>query len=366
MTLRSLLVLAIGVAAVAVATPSCAPDAPGPSGPRVIRAPQTLNEPPAPADWQTLVDLRGMWAFRIGGDSTWNDGKEWDRIPVPAAWENAGYHGYDGTAWYRTTFELDAEAASLAEKESAHLLLGRIDDVDEVWLNGERVGATGRPPPDYQTAAFGFRVYRVPPALLRADRPNVLTVRVYDAGLEGGVLEGPVALAIPSPDNPAGVPMVADLAGPWQFALGDGPWASPDLDDRGWAPIRVPGYWEPQGFAGADGVGWYRRHVALTAGQTAHGLVLVLGAVDDLDEAFVNGVRIGGTGDVDAPSIGGDEWLIERAYRIPASVLRDGDNVVAVRVYDGLADGGIHRGPVALMTPEAYAERRRRVLGDTR
>ena len=184
MTLRSLLVLAIGVAAVAVATPSCAPDDPGPSGPRVIRAPQTLNEPPAPADWQTLVDLRGMWAFRIGGDSTWNDGKEWDRIPVPAAWENAGYHGYDGTAWYRTTFELDAEAASLAEKESAHLLLGRIDDVDEVWLNGERVGATGRPPPDYQTAAFGFRVYRVPPALLRADRPNVLTVRVYDAGLE--------------------------------------------------------------------------------------------------------------------------------------------------------------------------------------
>ncbi|WP_412068366.1 glycoside hydrolase [Rubrivirga sp. IMCC43871] len=363
MTIRALLALA--AAAVGAATPGCAPEAPAPPGPKEIRAPLAPDGPPAPAAWQTLIDLRGVWAFRIGRDSTWQGGKAWDRIPVPAAWEDAGYHGYDGTAWYRTTFALDAEAASLVAKEPPHLLLGRIDDTDEVWLNGERIGASGRPPPDYKTAAFDFRIYRVPPALLHTDRPNVLSVRVFDGGLEGGLLEGPVALAVPSAGNPAGVPIVADLEGLWRFSPGDGPWAAPALDDSGWAQIRVPGTWEPQGFSGLDGIAWYRTRVSLSDEDTSRDLILVLGAVDDLDEAFVNGVRVGGTGDVDARDMTGEEWLVERAYRVPASALRAGDNVVAVRVYDGLIDGGIHRGPVALMTPEAYAERRRRVLGDT-
>ena len=35
-------------------------------------------------------------------------------------------------------------------------------------------------------------------------------------------------------------------------------WAAPSLDDRTWADIRVPAYWEGQGYPGLDGIAWYR------------------------------------------------------------------------------------------------------------
>lgn len=334
-------------------------------------APPTLRDeaaPPSPDDWTTLVDLSGPWAFRIGDATRWREEEAdagWDRVAVPAAWEDEGYHGYDGFAWYRTTFALDAKVADVVRAEPPFLLLGRIDDADEVWLNGTLLGRGGRMPPVYETAAFGFRTYRVPPGLLRADRPNVLAVRVYDAGLEGGILEGPVALAVPTPRNPESVPLVADLAGDWRFSPGDARvWAEPELDDAQWDTLRVPGIWETQGYPDLGGFAWYRKRVALGAETASQDLVLVLGAVDDLDEAFVNGTLVGRTGDIDGRNVRGDEWLIERAYRVPAEALRSGENVVAVRVYDGPIDGGIHRGPVALMTPEAYAERRRRAARD--
>ncbi|PAP76599.1 beta galactosidase jelly roll domain-containing protein [Rubrivirga marina] len=324
------------------------------------------TSPPSPDDWTTVVDLAGTWDFRIGDARRWASGGAdagWDRIAVPGAWEDEGYHGYDGFAWYRTTFTLDAKDADVL-RTSPFLLLGRIDDADEVWLNGEPVGWSGRMPPKYQTAAFGFRIYRLPPALLRTDGPNVLAVRVYDEGLEGGILEGPVALAVPTARNPEGAPVVADLAGDWRFSPGDGDWAAPDLDDARWDTLRVPATWESQGYPELGHVAWYRKSVRLGADAAEADLVLVLGAIDDLDETFVNGVRVGSTGDVETGQIRGDEWQIERAYPVPASVLREGENVVAVRVIDGMIDGGIYRGPVALMTPEAYAERRRRTGDD--
>ena len=61
------------------------------------------------AQEQRMVeDLRGNWKFQIGDDQRWadpsfNDGK-WDDIFVPSPWENEGYPGYDGYAWYRRRF----------------------------------------------------------------------------------------------------------------------------------------------------------------------------------------------------------------------------------------------------------------------
>ncbi|WP_420455246.1 glycoside hydrolase [Rubrivirga sp.] len=324
--------------------------------------------PPSPDDWTTLVDLDGTWEIRIGDAPASADTTDgWTSITVPAAWEDQGFPGYDGFAWYRTTFALDAKTADLARVGPPFLLLGRIDDADEVWLNGTRVGWGGRMPPFYETAAFRFRAYRVPPDLLRTDGPNELAVRVYDAGVEGGILEGPIALAVPTAQNPASVPVVADLAGDWRFQPGDDPaYSDPALDDRAWATIRVPGAWERQGYRDLDGLAWYRTTVRLSAEDAARDLVLVLGLIDDLDEAFVNGVRVGATGDPDTGTVRGDEWQVERAYPVPASALRAGDNVVAVRVFDGPNEGGIYRGPVALVTRQAFAERERRARGDDR
>ena len=328
----------------------------------------------------------------------------WDRVFVPAAWEDEGFSGYDGFAWYRTTFALDAAAAGRARAAPAFLLLGRIDDADEVWLNGAYVGRGGGMPPFYRTASFGFRAYRVPADLL-VDGPNVVAVRVFDEGLEGGILEGPVALAVPTayggggalargpsdeapepaappappprpeprpapaprpeptpepapPHSPSG-PVVADLAGTWALRRGDDrAWARPETDDAHWDRVRVPDTWDGQGLKGYDGFAWYRTDVTLTAAEADQDVVLVLGAVDDLDEAFVNGVRVGRTGDVEGRTIQGDEWLAVRAYPVPRGTLQAGRNVVAVRVFDATDRGGIYRGPVALLTPAGSRELR--------
>jgi len=317
---------------------------------------------PDPRDWDQLIDLRGTWAFRIGDNPTWasptSEAAEWDSVFVPAAWENEGFFGYDGFAWYQTAFQLDADAIERIQTASPFLLLGRIDDADEVWLNGVFLERGGRMPPLYATASFRFRTYRIPAGLLRPNGDNLLTVRVYDAGLEGGILEGPVALAVPTERNPESVPLVVDLAGDWRFQPGDDmDWVSPDFDDREWASIRVPAAWEPQGYAEVDGYAWYRKTVPLTEAQLKDDLTLVLGAVDDLDQAFVNGVQVGSTGDFETLHLNDTDWQKERAYRVPRQTLQVGNNVIAVRVYDGTFDGGIYRGPVGLMTTDAYAER---------
>jgi sialate O-acetylesterase len=112
---------------------------------------------------------------------------------------------------------------------------------------------------------------------------------------------------------------------------GGAPWASPSLDVAGWRPIHVPALWETQGYDDVDGIGWYRTTVTLSADEAGRGARLVLGAIDDNDITWVNGVEVGRTNGYNVP----------RAYDVPASVLHAGANVIAVRVADGGGGGGI-------------------------
>lgn len=109
-------------------------------------------------------------------------------------------------------------------------------------------------------------------------------------------------------------------------------WAAPDLDDAGWAPITVPATWEGQGYNGLDGVGWYRTAFDLTDAEARAGVTLGLGQIDDSDVSWVNGVEIGRVT---------NGWNKARLYRVPASALRAGRNVLAVRVEDTGGGGGI-------------------------
>lgn len=112
-------------------------------------------------------------------------------------------------------------------------------------------------------------------------------------------------------------------------------WADPALDDSAWRTLEVPRVWEQQGLEGFDGHVWYRRTVELPALQAAGAAELYLGAVDDCDETWVNGVRLGGN----------CEWDQPRHYRLPAGLLKPGRNVIAVRVTDHIGDGGFHGDP---------------------
>jgi len=78
-------------------------------------------------------------------------------------------------------------------------LLGKIDDLDETYINGEEIGSTGRIHSNPWRSNLDneyseFREYTVPAGLLKAGKENVLVVRVFDGGGEGGIYEGPIGL----------------------------------------------------------------------------------------------------------------------------------------------------------------------------
>lgn len=128
---------------------------------------------------------------------------------------------------------------------------------------------------------------------------------------------------------------IEKLQGPLKRA-GDisGRWKERDFDDDSWPQMELPGLWERKALGNMDGVVWFRKDFSVTsdgAGQTA---VLNLGPVDDADETFVNGVKVGET----------DDYSKERSYTIPAGILKEGVNVVAVRVSDTGGGGGMYGG----------------------
>ncbi|SMF21602.1 sialate O-acetylesterase [Alteromonadaceae bacterium Bs31] len=137
-----------------------------------------------------------------------------------------------------------------------------------------------------------------------------------------------------------GSKQIVALDGIWHFSVGDDmAWAAEDFDDSEWAEVEVPGRWEWQGFKGYDGFAWYRKELTLSAADLKRTLSLSLGTIDDADEAFLNGQKVGGMGGVPPTYI--SAWNQRRDYPLPAELLREGKNVIALRVYDAQQGGGI-------------------------
>lgn len=139
-----------------------------------------------------------------------------------------------------------------------------------------------------------------------------------------------------------------NFAGEWLFKTGDDlKWSAPELDDSNWAKVKVPATFESQGFANYDGFVWYRLHFDVPENLLKAELILLLGNIDDADETYLNGVKIGETGKF--PPERKTEWTTLRAYPIPKGLLKKTNNVIAVRVCDFGFDGGIFKGPVGII-----------------
>lgn len=296
------------------------------------------------------VFLEGRWKFSIGDDKKWsqpdfNDG-EWEEIKAPSPWEEQGFSGYDGYAWYRKHFYFPSNLKG----RMLYLHMGYIDDVDEVYINGRLVGSSGSFPPNYQTAYNAYRRYPLPESLLKIDGDNIISVRVYDAQLSGGIVSGNLGIyAVNFPVQPDLV-----LEGLWKFHLDDNmEWKEKNYNDKEWKEIIVPGNWESQGYQDYDGFAWYRKRFVLPENLKDRTVVLLLGKIDDKDEVYFNGRLIGHTGNMQDMGTNDWDWQQFRGYFIPRDLLQK-DNLIAVRVYDGYINGGIYEGPVCLMTQEKY------------
>ncbi len=311
-------------------------------------------------DYHRLQNFRGEWKFRLGDNMQWADPKlndsRWDDIYVPSTWEDEGYPGYDGYAWYRRHFNVPSNWMS----KDLVVDLGTIDDVDEVYVNGELIGSMGTFPPEYSSAYDIVRSYPLSPSLLRPDGDNVIAVRVFDDHGVGGITGGSIGIFereyVIRPD--------VRLPATWKFKTGDNmEWAETRFDDSGWKNVHVPAYWETQGFKDYDGYGWYRVKFKMPTGYEDESLILLVGRIDDFDETYLNGERIGRTGMTSRIKLGppnSDDYAQLRAYMIPAGVLQPGkENVLAVRVYDSWQGGGIYDGPIGITTRKHYVKDKR-------
>ena len=130
-----------------------------------------------------------IWPDKIGNiiknSGTWEHGYQkadfniggWKTMNLPTIWERAGLEKVDGIVW----FARDVNIPSSWKGKDLTLSLGRINDYDFTWFNGEKVGRG--------VDVMDLRKYKIPGNLVKAGR-NRITVEVLDIGGNGG-LYGP-------------------------------------------------------------------------------------------------------------------------------------------------------------------------------
>ncbi len=146
--------------------------------------------------------------FRIGDDVSWAgvnvDESAWRDITNTNTWTSQGIKCENGYGWYRYHVTIPKRLLEQSDlKETVDFNMGKIDDADEVYLNGRLIGKTGRFPADpkgYESRWSVLRVYSVKANsdLIRWDADNVLAVRVYNGGDPGGMFQGPVSVRVPN------------------------------------------------------------------------------------------------------------------------------------------------------------------------
>lgn len=303
--------------------------------------------------WRMVLDLKGRWLFSIGDNKKWSEpnynDKAWERIAVPSKWEDEGFYGYNGYAWYRKSFD---GTTLRNQNEHYNLMLGYIDDVDEVFFNGHKIGSSGSFPPRYHTAFNALRNYYIPKEYINFQGRNVIAVRVYDAEIEGGIVSGNIGIFVNDDDRG----LVINLRGTWDFALLSKRYNTNNKvsahktdrkppEDASWIKLTVPGVWENQGYQNYDGTAWYRKQFMVPKNLHGEDLMLMLGKIDDIDETYLNGKYVGAT-------LEHDQF---RYYHITADKIIPGAiNILWVYVEDIGGVGGIYEGPVGLMKQSEF------------
>ncbi|WP_083996907.1 sialate O-acetylesterase [Chryseobacterium sp. BLS98] len=105
-------------------------------------------------------------------------------------------------------------------------------------------------------------------------------------------------------------------------------WEKDNANDSGWKTTMVPGSWEDQE-GPFDGSVWFRKEIILPKGADQKTAFLNLGRIKDADVTYINGIKVGNVTYEYPP----------RWYDIPKGVLKEGKNIITVRVINGSGKG---------------------------
>ena len=343
--------------------------------------------PVVPYAYEEVAKVPVHWKFRLNESKypqqhrTYAaldfDDSDWDTIDIGQAWEDQGYRGYDEGAWYRARIEVNA-------KEGLPVLMafGGADKDAFVYVNGTFVG-------EHHEWDRPF-ILDISNQVVR-DGENIVALYVYDGENMGGVYglinvhqptdevktddfaanQGGHLEMVPGgtgwpvlkdhftsgkrysryarrpPRIPYAYNKVAEVPVQWKFSPysegyqdhQDAIYSHADFDDSDWADIDIGQAWEDQGYEGYDEGAWYRAQIEVDAeeGRPVH---LAFGGVDNNAYVYVNGTFVGEHHGWNTPFI----------LDISEAVNYKGQNVVAVRVYDGMEMGGIY-GTIEVIQP---------------
>ncbi len=337
-----------------------------------------------PYSYEEVSEVPLHWKFRLEVDAPHPqrhaysapqfDDTDWATISIGQAWEDQGYAGYDAGAWYRTTITVAADSL-----RPVLMAFGGVDKDAFVYVNGRLAG-------QHHSWDLPF-ILDVSDHVVR-DGENVVALYVYDGARMGGVY-GLINVHQPTeemetadfaanrggrlhlvyreadwPDfrfinaggyekyanRPPRVPyphqMVAEVPMEWKFRLDVGAmnpqrrrqYADLDYDDSQWTDISIGQAWEDQGYPYDEGA-WYRTRFMVDA-EEVRPVHLAFGGVDKDAYVYVNGQLVG------QHLVRNRPFILD----ISSQVVRDGENTVAIYVYDGADMGGVY-GLIQVLQP---------------
>jgi sialate O-acetylesterase len=107
-------------------------------------------------------------------------------------------------------------------------------------------------------------------------------------------------------------------------------WYDVSYVPEGWHKYWLPGYWDDQGVKGLNGIVWFRKEINVPESMTGKPAKLFLGRIVDADNVYVNGVLTGSITYQYPP----------RRYNLPAGLLKEGKNIIVIRVTNNAGKGG--------------------------
>ena len=289
------------------------------------------------------------------------DDAEWANIEIGRPWSEQGYTDYEGGAWYRTKLTIAADHARPVQM----YIEGKYRTI-EVYVNGRATSFHGSAnimerPLIVDIGPIAVRDGENTVALYvygGTDMTSIDRINVYQPvfdwaspSLKKGVDQQYSSYANSPVVIPYSYKKVAKVPTQWKFRLDerlderrlnpllDREYAVPGFDDSEWANVSIGQAWEAQGYAGYNGGAWYRTQIKVDAkeGQPVH---LAFGGVDQHATVYVNGHWVGEH----------NKWSRPFILDISDQVMRDGENTVALYVFDGEGMGGIY-GTVQVIQP---------------
>lgn len=310
----------------------------------------------------STLSLDSGWKFKSGDDLNWAepdlDDKDWVGVRpyYPLNLQNIDSRGY---GWYRVVFALPPEWRAKSEK--LYLYLGRINNADQTFLNGQTLSENGEllkpgTSPSNTLAGADNTASMIRNYVLSADDQrlnwsgdNVLAIRVFAEKEDGGLDPGIRLLSIADPSKTYSMgweeeyPIPRDpgthleMPANWKVQSGDDlRWRTPEFDDSHWDTGN------PSEIRRRDTATWFRSDLVIPSSLISDRyfrdeIVFDFGRVHDKVEFYLNGISLE---EYRIPSRDIEKYYptaLKCEYVVPvdsACIKWDRANLLAVRLYN--------------------------------